>query len=71
MVLSSFCSDRKIKFTIKENDQLIEIFFDTDNNNLIGWQTKDIYQNTSTTLLNSVKLNQEIDEKIFKAPLQN
>ena len=60
-----------IKFTIKENDQLIEIFFDKDNNNLIGWQTKDIYQNTTITLLNSVQLNQEIDEKIFKAPLQN
>jgi len=60
-----------IKFTIKENDQLIEIFFDKDNNNLIGWQTKDIYQNTTITLLNSVKLNQEVDEKIFKAPLQN
>ena len=60
-----------IKFTIKENDQFIEIFFNTDNNNLIGWQTKDIYQNTTITLLNSVQLNQEIDEKIFKAPLQN
>ena len=60
-----------VKFTIEENDQSIEIFFDIDNYNLIGWQTKDIYQNTSVTLLYSVKSNQIIDQKIFKAPLQN
>ena len=60
-----------IKFTLKENDQLIEVFFDKNNYNLIGWQTKDIYQNTAVTLLYSVKSNQEIDEKIFKTPLQN
>jgi len=60
-----------VKFTIKENNQSIEIFFDINDYNLIGWQTKDIYQNTAVTLLYSVKSNQVIDEKIFKAPLQN
>jgi len=60
-----------IKFEIEENDQLIEIFFDINNYNLIGWQTKDIFQNTTITLLYSIKSNQEIDEKIFKAPPQN
>ena len=60
-----------IKFTIKENNQLIDIFFDINNYELIGWQTKDIYQNTAVTLLYSIKLNQVIDEKIFKTPLQN
>jgi len=60
-----------IKFTLKEGDQLIEVFFDKNNYNLIGWQTKDIYQNTAVTLLYSVKLNQKIDEKIFKTPIQN
>ena len=60
-----------IKFTIKEDNQSIEIFFDINDYNLIGWQTKDIYQNTAVTLLYSVKSNQVIDEKIFKAPLQN
>jgi len=60
-----------IKFTLKENDQLIEVFFDKNNYNLIGWQTKDIYQNTAVTLLYSVKSNQKIDEKIFKTPIQN
>ena len=60
-----------IKYTIKENGQLIDIFFDIKNYELIGWQTKDIYQNTAVTLLYSIKLNQVVDEKIFKTPLQN
>ena len=60
-----------VKFAIKENNQSIEIFFDIDNYNLIGWQTKDIYQNTAVTLLYSVKSNQIVDQNIFKAPLQN
>ena len=60
-----------VKFTIKENNQSIEIFFDINNKNLIGWQTKDVYQNTAVTLLYSVKSNQVVNEKIFKVPLQN
>ena len=60
-----------IKFTIKENNHSIEIFFDIDNYSLIGWQTKDIYQNTAVTLLYSVKSNQLVKEKIFIVPLQN
>ena len=60
-----------IKFSIKEDNQSIEIFFDINDYNLIGWQTKDVYQNTSVTLLYSVKSNQIVDEKIFKTPLQN
>ena len=64
-------NDSLIKYTIKENGQLIDIFFDIKNYELIGWQTKDIYQNTAVTLLYSIKLNQVVDEKIFKTPLQN
>ena len=60
-----------IKFTIKKDNQSIEIFFDINDYNLIGWQTKDVYQNTAVTLLYSVKSNQIVDEKIFKTPLQN
>ena len=60
-----------IKFKIKEDNQSIEIFFDINDYNLIGWQTKDVYQNTAVTLLYSVKSNQIVDEKIFKTPLQN
>jgi outer membrane lipoprotein-sorting protein len=60
-----------VKFTIKEESQSIEIFFNINNYNLIGWQTKDVYQNTAVTLLYAIKSNQVINEKIFKTPLQN
>ena len=60
-----------IKFTIKEDNQFIEILFDINNYNLIGWQTKDIYQNTAVTLLYSIKSNQVVNEKIFKTSPQN
>ncbi len=58
-----------VKFIIKTNNQSIQIFFDINDHNLIGWQTKDIYQNTAVTLLYSIKSNQVIDKKIFIAPL--
>ena len=60
-----------VNFKFFEEDFEVNIFFDYKTLNLIGWQTKDIYQNTAVTLLYSVKSNQIIDEKIFKAPLQN
>jgi len=60
-----------VKFAIKENGQSIEIFFDINHHNLIGWQTKDIYQNTAVTLLYSVKSNQAVNKKIFNTPSQN
>ena len=43
-----------IKYTIIENDNEIDIFFDTISLELIGWQTKDIYQNTALTLLGTI-----------------
>lgn len=60
-----------IHFKIIENNNEIEIFFDKLTFNLIGWRTKDIYQNISATYLNSIKVNQIINEDLFKLPLQN
>ena len=60
-----------INYTITENDNEIDIFFDLKTFNLIGWQIKDIYQNTTITLLYSILVNQEIKKKLFKLPLQN
>ena len=60
-----------INFTIVENDSEINIFFNNKTFNLIGWQTKDIYQNTNITYLSSVQLNQKIDKNLFKLPSQN
>ena len=60
-----------IHFKIEKNNYEIEIFFDKLTCNIIGWRTKDIYQNISSTYLNSVKVNQIINEDLFKLPLQN
>ena len=60
-----------INYTITENDNKIDIFFDNQTFNLIGWQTKDIYQNITVTLLYSISINQEINKKLFKLPAQN
>ena len=60
-----------INFSIVENNNEIKIFFDNKTFNLIGWQTKDIYQNVTVTYLSSIQLNQQVDKKLFKLPTQN
>jgi outer membrane lipoprotein-sorting protein len=60
-----------INFTIIENSNEINIFFDNQSFNLIGWQTKDVYQNLNITFLSSIKKNEIINKDLFKLPLQN
>ena len=60
-----------ISYKIIENENEIDLFFDLKTFNLIGWQTKDIYQNKAVTLLYSILVNQEIKEQLFKLPFQN
>ena len=60
-----------INYTIIENNNEINIFFDNKTFDLIGWQTKDIYQNLSIILLSSIQINQKISKNLFKLPLQN
>ena len=60
-----------INFKIIENDNEFNIFFDRETFNLIGWQTKDIYQNVNVTYLSSIKVNQQVDKDLFKLPKQN
>ena len=57
-----------INYTIKEKGNEINIFFDNKSFNLIGWQTKDIYQNLNVTFLSSIKINQVIAKNLFKLP---
>ena len=63
--------DKFINFTFSENDNEINIFFDKQNYDLIGWQTLDIYQNLSITFLSSIIKNQIIDKSLFILPKQN
>ena len=60
-----------INFKILENENEINIFFDNDNFDLVGWQTKDIYQNVNVTYLSSIKKNQKVSKDLFELPVQN
>ena len=63
--------DKFVNFKFFENNFEVNIFFDFDNYNLVGWQTTDIYQNLSITFLSSVKKNQQLNDSLFKLPKQN
>ena len=60
-----------INYTIIENNNEINVFFDNKTFDLIGWQTKDIYQNLSITLLSAIQINQKISNNVFRLPSQN
>ena len=66
-----FVNDKYFNFTIVNNDNKINIFFDNQTLNLIGWQTEDIYQNLVITFMSKIKINQKIDKNIFKLPQMN
>ena len=57
-----------INFTIFENNNKINIFFDKKNLSLVGWQTEDIYQKLTITFISLVKTNQVINKNLFKLP---
>ena len=58
-----------INFTIFKEENEINIFFDKDSYDLIGWQTLDLYQNLNITYLSSVEKNKKLKANIFKLPL--
>ena len=60
-----------LNFKFFGNNNEINVFFDKNSLNLVGWQTEDIYQNLSVTFISSVKTNQEINNKIFILPKNN
>ena len=60
-----------LNFKFLENDNEINVFFDKESLNLIGWQTEDVYQNLVITFISSLKINIKIKEKIFVLPKQN
>ena len=60
-----------INFTIFDQDNEINIFFDKKTYDLVGWQNTDIYQNFNITFLSSVRKNRVIPKGLFKIPVQN
>ena len=63
--------NKYFNFTLINNNNKINIFFDKQTLNLVGWQTEDIYQNTAITFISKIKINQKIDRNIFKLPQTN
>ncbi|MDA9085150.1 outer-membrane lipoprotein carrier protein LolA [Candidatus Pelagibacter sp.] len=60
--------DKYLNFRLNKDGNEINIFFNKKTLDLIGWQTKDIYQNLVITFISSVKINQNIDDSIFILP---
>ena len=60
-----------INFQIGEKESEINIFFDNENFDIVGWQTKDIFQNINVTYLSSIKKNQKVNKDLFELPTQN
>ena len=61
--------EKFINFKFIENE--INVFFDINNFNLIGWQTLDIYQNLSMTYLSSTSINKNLKGNLFNLPDRN
>ena len=63
--------EKLINFKFTENESEINVFFDINNHNLIGWQTLDIYQNLSITFLSSISKNKKLKRNLFQLPNRN
>ena len=63
--------NRLISYSIAQNENKINVFFDSKTFDLIGWQTKDIYKNLNITYFSSIKKNQYVNDKIFRIPSSN
>ena len=60
-----------INFTIFDADNEINIFFDKQTYDLVGWQNTDIYQNFNITFLSSIRKNRVLSKNLFEIPSQN
>ena len=60
--------NKYMRFKFVEGDYQINIFFDLESHNIIGWQNIDLYQNLVITYLFSLKKNIQIKKNQFKLP---
>ena len=63
--------NKYVNFNFSEDENKINLFFDKNTYNLIGWQTLDIYQNLSITYMNSIIKNKKLEENLFKLPARD
>ncbi len=60
-----------INYTINEKDYVINIFFDNQSYDLVGWQNVDMYQNFNITFITGIRKNRIIPKNLFKIPVKN
>ena len=53
-------------FDVNYENNSIKVFFNKNDLNLIGWETKDIYQNIVQTFISDIQKNISVDNKIFR-----
>ncbi len=63
--------NKLINFKIIDNNSEINIFFDNETFDLIGWQNIDIYQNFNITYISSIRKNRILPKSLFDLPAQN
>ena len=64
-------NDKYFNFLLENSESEINIFFDKNSYELIGWQTEDIYQNLVVTYIYNIKKNKNIKKKYFQLPPLN
>ena len=52
-------------FDLNYKNNSIKVFFNKNDLNLIGWETKDVYQNVVQTFISDIKKNIYINNNIF------
>ena len=60
--------EKFVNYKFFENENEINIFFDKNDFNLVGWQTIDIYQNLNITYISSIQKNRILKKNLFKLP---
>ena len=60
--------DKYYNFKLEDNFNIINIFFNNKDLNITWWQTEDIFQNLTVTFIFDLKINNNINEKIFTLP---
>ena len=71
LVKGDIIDNKYYRFKFIEGDNQINIFFDKNSYNIVGWQNIDIYQNLVITYLFNVKKNIKIKKNQFKLPEKN
>jgi len=58
-------------FSLDYKNNKINIFFDSNSYELLGWQSEDIYQNLVVTYIYNLQTNQKLNKDLFKLPKQH